>query len=192
MNKNLFVKTCFENAYEIRKYHKNEILFNENDLCNYLAIIKRGNIRITSYAFNGNEMVFKNLTANDCFGESLLFSSYPYYKGTITSISDSEIAYIKKDVVLQLLSNPSLLEIYLNMLSEEILLTKEKQRILSFHNVQDRLLYWLHLQHKIAYKSITDLAKELAVSRESLSRTLKSLCEKNLITMKGKCIALVK
>ncbi len=192
MNNNILIKKLLEKADEIKEYQKNEIIFKEHDLCDRLAIVIFGEVSIASFTYNGDEILFKKIISNEVFGQSLIFSSSPFYKGMVICHKNSKIAFIKKDVLLQSLSNPSLLEIYLKLISDEILLSKEKSRMLSFNHTQDRLLYMLYAKHEISFLSITSLAKELSVTRESLSRSLKSLCRKNLIVIEGKCIRLKK
>ena len=75
-------------------------------------------------------------------------------------------------------------------MSDEILIEKEKCRMLSFLNIQDRVLYLLSNHQKITYTSITLLASKLFVSREALSRTLKTMVNNNIIEIKDKCIKL--
>ena len=76
------------------------------------------------------------------------------------------------------------------MLSDAILNEKEKNRTLSFDNTSDKLLYLLSIHKQIKISSITLLAKQLGVSRESLSRCISSLVKKQLICYENKTISL--
>lgn len=196
-HKNIMKKLTIINSIKkhitiIKKYIKNEIIFNENDLCDSLAIILEGNVIISSFTYDGKEIVFNKLSKNDLFGQSLLFSSSPKYKGSIISLNNSSIGYINKKELIELLKNEENLLSYLSLLSDSVLLSKEKSRTLSFENVKDRLLYHLSIYNKIEYKTITSLAKELCVTREALSRTLKKLSTSKIINIEGKCITLLK
>ena len=77
---------------------------------------------------------------------------------------------------------------YLSMLSDSILNEKEKTRILSFDNTKDKLLYLLTIHNEIQITSITMLAKNLSVSRESISRCISSLLKENVINYNNKTI----
>lgn len=192
MKKLTIINSIKKHITIIKKYIKNEIIFNENDLCDSLAIILEGNVIISSFTYDGKEIVFNKLSKNDLFGQSLLFSSSPKYKGSIVSLNNSSIGYINKKDLIELLKNEENLLSYLSLLSDSVLLSKEKSRTLSFENVKDRLLYHLSIYNKIEYKTITSLAKELCVTREALSRTLKKLSTSKIINIEGKCITLIK
>ena len=92
MNKVEFIELLKENIEEKIKYQKDQIIFNEDDYCNKLGIVLKGNVFIASYSYKGNEILFNNLNKNSIFGNSLIFSSSPYYKGKIISKTDSIIS----------------------------------------------------------------------------------------------------
>ena len=192
MKKLSIINSIKKNLTNKKNYLKNEIIFNENDSCDSLGIILEGNVIISSFTYDGKEIVFNKLSKNDMFGQSLLFSSSPKYKGSIISLNNSSIGYINKKDLIELLKNEENLLSYLSLLSDSVLLSKEKSRTLSFENVKDRLLYHLSIYNKIEYKTITSLAKELCVTREALSRTLKKLSTSKIINIEGKCITLIK
>ena len=192
MKKLSIINSIKKNLTNKKNYLKNEIIFNENDSCDSLGIILEGNVIISSFTYDGKEIVFNKLSKNDMFGQSLLFSSSPKYKGSIISLNNSSIGYINKKDLIELLKNEENLLSYLSLLSDSVLLSKEKSRTLSFENVKDRLLYHLSIYNQIEYKTITSLAKELCVTREALSRTLKKLSTSKIINIEGKCITLIK
>lgn len=190
MNKEEFIKLLKDNIEEKVEYKKDEIIFHEQECCNKIGLVIKGKIIIASYSYKGNEILFNNLKKNSIFGNSLIFSSSPFYKGKIISKTDSIIAYISKDKLLYLLSDSPTLLCYLSMLSDAILNEKEKNRTLSFDNTSDKLLYLLSIHKQINISSITLLAKQLGVSRESLSRCISSLVKKQLISYENKIISL--
>ena len=55
---------------------KGEFLFNEGIACEYLGIVISGNIKIISYSFSGNEIIYNSLFEGDIFGNNLIFSSF--------------------------------------------------------------------------------------------------------------------
>ena len=189
---NKFINDIINNANEIKEYAKDEVVFNENDECTMLGIVLKGKLLIASYTYNGSEIIFNNISENEIFGHSLIFSSTPYYKGKIVSESNSKVAFINKDRLSKILKSPEMLNNYLSIINDELLKTKEKTRILSFDSTTDRLLYYLTIHDKVVIESISSLAKTLSVTRESLSRTLKKLAEANVISFEGKCITLLK
>ena len=81
---------------EIRKYNKNEIIFSEGLLCNYIGIIIHGNIVISTITNNYKEEIINSITDNQIFGNNLIFSSSPYFLGNIIALNNCEIAFISK------------------------------------------------------------------------------------------------
>lgn len=192
MNKEQLIKKIIQVSSETRKYNRNSIIFNEGDLCNKVGIIINGEVTITSYSFNGQEIIFNKIKKNNIFGKSLIFSSSPYYKGAIISQTNSTIKFVNKNELLLLLNDIDFLTCYLSIINDEVINAKEKARILAFKNIEDRLLYYLTFHEKICFESITILARDFNVSREALSRKLKNLIKTNIIKIEGKCISLVK
>lgn len=192
MERNEFIEYLKSKKDFSKEYNTNEIIFNENDYCDTVGIVLSGEVLVASYTYNGAEIVFKKIKANSLFGHSLIFSTNPIYRGAIICKNKCKIAYIEKDNFLKFISEPNNITIFLSMLSDDVLASKEKARILSFTSTRDRLLYMLNIYKKIQFESIASLALELSVTRESLSRTIKKLSREQIITLEGKCIKLLK
>lgn len=190
--KDYIIKQLINNYDYKKSFNKNEIIFNENEICDTISIVLDGEVKISSFTYNGNEIIFNRLKSNNMFGQSLLFSSLPYYKGKVIASKKSIIAFIKKDKLIKLLNSNNLYESFLNLISDDILSSKEEIRMLSFSNITDRLLYLLHIHKEIKYKSITELSFRLKVSREALSKCISKLVLRQIITNEGKCIKLIK
>ena len=179
--------------YDIKNtYTKGQIIFNEGDLCKYIGLVVEGEIIIASYTYSGKEILFNKCDKGKAFGHTLIFSSSPYYKGSVISNSNSTIAFIKKEKLINLLIKKNCLEIFLQMISDDVLKAKEQSRLLAFDKTKDRLLYLLYKHKQIHIKSITQLAKEINVSRETLSKTIKELVSNEIITFSNNIISLNK
>ncbi len=171
---------------------KGQILFYENDLCEYLGLVTKGQIVISSYTLSGNEVVYNNIGVGDMFGNNLLFSNNPYYKGNVTAVMDSELILINKDnLMLIFQQNPAFLEEYLHFQAEFAKNLNRKLKILSFDSAEERLLYFLSEKKKIRIKSVSALARELYLSRETLSRLITRLVEEGKISRKGNIVELL-
>ena len=67
-----------------------------------------------------------------------------------------------------------------------------KIKLLTISGAEDRLTYYLTFNKgKITYKSITKLANELYLTRESLSRTITKMVKEKKITQIRKTLKLV-
>ena len=80
----------------VETYSKNQVIFKEGMLCDSIGILTSGSVDIVSYSFSGEEIIYNSLCKNQIFGNNLLFSSEPSYKGDVISKTDSTIVFVKK------------------------------------------------------------------------------------------------
>lgn len=172
---------------------KNETIFFEGDTCDHISIIIKGKINIVSYFSDGKEIIYNALNGGEMFGNNLIFSSEPFYRGDVVAIENTEIAYISKEELLKALqNNPEFLEAYLKQQSDFSKRLNFKIKLLMISGAEDRFLYYLTFNKgQISYKSVTKLAKELYLTRESLSRTIYKLEKKAIIKIENKTITLI-
>lgn len=168
---------------KICHYKKGSTIFKEGEECNNVAIIVKGEIRIVSYSFFGKEIVFNVLRKNDLFGNNLLFSSDPTYKGDVISETDSTIVLIAKDDLLKLFnSNQNFLLDYMRIQSDFGKNLNSRIKLLSHDSAYERLDYYLFINNnEIKFKSVASLASILGLKRETLSRLLSKLEKENVI-----------
>ena len=81
----------------IKSLKKDDILFYELDLCECIGIILEGSVNITSYLEDGKQIIYNIINKDGIFGNNLLFSSNPYFKGDIQANCDTKIALIYKN-----------------------------------------------------------------------------------------------
>ena len=174
---------------------KGNIIYHEGDVCENIGIIISGKIDIVSYSFQGKEMLINSLKAGDVFGNNLLFSSSPIYRGDVVAKEKSVIAFINKENLMYLLqNNAEFLDLYLNIQSDFGKSLNARIQLLSFPNAEERLFYYASKNNgEINYKNVTTLAATIGVQRETLSRLLTNLVERHLIKKeKGKITILKK
>ena len=176
-----------------RSLDKDEILFKEGDRCEYVGVLIKGSLSISSYSFSGREIVYKDVQINELFGNNLIFSNEPFYKGNVISKSSKTLVYLinKENLIKLLQEDKEFLLNFLSIQSENGILTNIKIKLLSFDKAEDRLLYYLYQNNgHIKFKTVTDLAKFLFIERETLSRLLTKLEKENIINRSGKTIRL--
>ena len=141
----------------------------------------------------GHEIVFNDIKENDIFGNNLIFSSYPFYKGNLIAKKDSLIAFINESLLIELLSSNNLfLKAYLRLQSDNAKSLNDKIKLLSFKNIEERFIYYLYLNNNdITFSSITNLASLLNIERETLSRLISKLVNKKLISKENNHIRLL-
>ncbi len=192
---NNLVKFIVKNSgihYDEITAERNQTLFFEGDECKKVGIIISGKINIISYFSDGKEVVYSELTKNQMFGNNLIFSSEPFYRGDVVAMEKSVIYYVSREELMKALSaSPEFLELYLKQQSDFSKTLNFKIKLLTIGNARDRFLYYLTFYNKqITYKSVTKLAKELYLTRESLSRTMYKMAKDGEIKIENKTITL--
>ena len=193
MNNLINLLTKYPQYLEKRTYKPQETIFLENDTCISVGIVKSGEISIKSYFANGKEVTYNVLEVGQMFGNNLIFSSTPRYRGDVISQNQSEIWFISRENLLKLLKQDNeLLVLYLTQQSDFSKSLNFKIKLLTISSAEDRLTYYLTFNKgKITYKSITKLANELYLTRESLSRTITKMVKEKKITQISKTLKLV-
>lgn len=174
---------------------KNNVIFHEGDVCETIGIIISGKVDIISYSFEGKELLINSLKAGEIFGNNLIFSSEPVYRGDVIAQEKSVIAIINKENLVYLLqNNKDFLNSYLKAQSDKTKLLTSRIQLLSLVNAEERLFYYASKNDNvIVYKNVTTLAATIGVQRETLSRLLTSLIKRHLIKKeKGKITVLKK
>ncbi|MCR4911836.1 MAG: Crp/Fnr family transcriptional regulator [Bacilli bacterium] len=175
---------------KIVEVKKGDTLFFEDEICKNVGLVIKGEIRIVSFLEDGREIIYNVLADGEMFGNNLIFSSSPNYRGDVIAQEDSLLYLLSKEDLLSLLkTNNEFLEAYLWTQAESGKQMNLKIKLLTFINAEDRLLYYLQINHsKIRYKSISDLAKTLYLSREVLSRLIHKLEKDGVIYIRDKTI----
>ena len=185
------------NKVKISSYRKDDVIYHEDDLCQEITIVLEGVIEISSFSFQGLQMIYNTVLPNQVFGNNLIFSSDPHYKGNVICKTKCKIASIKKDALVDIISgNQKFLKEYLKIQSDFGKTLNDKIKILSFKNAEERLLYYLRVHdNQIRVNSIAFLAKELYLSREATSRLVSGLHNKGIISkdiMKNKIVITIR
>ena len=177
----------------VKTFHNDGVIFHENELCSMIGIILSGRVDIVSYSFAGNELVYNSLTGGEIFGNNLIFSSDPKYKGNVISKNETQIAFINGKNLLNILqSNKLFLAEYLKIQSDFGKKLNSQIKLLSYDSAEERFEYYMFINNgQIVYKSVTDLANILHLKRETLSRLLSSLEKRRLIRRLNKHIYLI-
>ena len=160
-----------------QRFRNGQIIFHEDEICDSVGVLISGSVEISSYSFSGQEIVYNVLEEGGLFGNNLLFSDSSRFRGNVISKGSSEIAFLKKEILVKLLqTNREFLEEYLRIQSNFGKSLNMKIKILSFESAEERFSYYLFTQGgTIHYQNVTSLAKTLSLQRETLSRLLSKL-----------------
>ena len=179
------------NGYQVAK---NSVIAHEGDTCESIGVIVSGKVDIVSYSFQGKELILNSLKAGEIFGNNLIFSSEPVFKGDVIAKEKCVIAFINKENLLFLLqNNKDFLELYLKAQSDFGKSLNARIQLLSFTNAEERLQYFASKNDNvIVFKNVTSLASQIGIQRETLSRLLTSLVKRHLIKKEKGKITFVK
>ena len=174
--------------FKIIDYKKEDIIFNEGDICNHLTFVLDGEISVRTYSLNGKEEILNIIYPGGIFGDIISYSNKTTYIGHIISNRNSVVAHIKKtDWITLIQKDETLLINFLNHLTNKTFKTKMDNKLLLHKNIEDRIYFYLNTQidkkktRKIYITSVTNLANELNLPRPSVSRSLSNMETKGLI-----------
>lgn len=181
------------NNLRIKQYKKDAVLFHENDICKNVGILIEGEIVIKAYTNKGKEIIYNTISSGEMFGNNLLFSNNKQYLGDVIATKDSKVLFIDIDKLLEILkNNKTFLKTYLTKEANTTKYLNMKIKLLSLNTLEEKFYYYLnYYNNKIVIQSITALAKELSVQRETLSRLISKLIKEKKIIKKDKTIILL-
>ena len=177
----------YKSKFLVKKYEANTLLFHEGESCNELGIILKGQLIISTLTTLDKEYIINVLNKNDLFGDTLIFRKENIYLGDGIITKDSEIMFITKELLLEMFKDQTFLQNFLTITAEKNSELRNRVKLLSHKNIEERILFYLDSECKrlktniIPIKSKEVLAKILNIPRPSLSRELIKLKEKKII-----------
>ncbi|SNS16982.1 cAMP-binding domain of CRP or a regulatory subunit of cAMP-dependent protein kinases [Anaerovirgula multivorans] len=177
-------------TYTIRLYKKNEVVFSPHDFTDTLGIILDGCIEVQKIFASGKVLTVNRRFPYDLIADASLFADINHYPSTISACENSQIFLINKSNLLQLFSkDQSIMANFLKAVSNRVLALNKTIDILSLNSVPAKIAYFLIMEQR-KQKSLTikleftkkSLAEHLNVSRPTLSRELKNLQTKGIIS----------
>lgn len=180
--------------FSIKTFKKNSCVFSQGSYCSSVCILISGKIMIANNFEDGRNIVFRTLKSGGLFGNNLIFSSDPKYKGDVICAEESIIALFEKNDLLYLLQNNiEFLKEYMRIQADFGKELNGRVKILTSKNSIEKVSNFLELNGgSVFIKSVTKLADELNLSRENLSRTISLMIKKRMITRNGKYIKIIK
>ncbi len=104
-----------------KKYHKNEIIFSEEEDAYFYYQIVEGNIKMFTINDEGKELTQGIFSDGESFGEPPLFVNKPYPSKAIT-VNDCILVKLSKDKFLKIIDEyPEIQRSFLNLMASKIL-----------------------------------------------------------------------
>ncbi len=183
-------------------YKKGQTLFMEGNPTYGIFCVSKGNIKISKTGENGQEAIVRIATAGDVVGHRSLFTE-EYYSATATALEDSEICFIDKKYILNLIEkNPFVAVNLIQKLSKDLGQSENKIASFSSKNVREKFAEFLIVmgrthgvlengKKKINLKlTREEMASIVGTATETLIRVLSDFKKEGLVELEGKYIIL--
>lgn len=189
----------FNNSkYTIKKYQKDQIIHLQNEVCNNIDIVLKGQVSVQNIVKSGNILTINIFSPRDILGANLIFSHRNCYPMTVVSMSDSMILHVNKELVLELCkNNQNFLVSLMTEISDRTLILTDKINTISLKTIRQNIVEFLKYEHYIQKNNVIklnmskkDFAERLGVQRSSLSRELNKMKKDGLIEFNSKTITI--
>jgi CRP/FNR family transcriptional regulator, cyclic AMP receptor protein len=182
----------------LRSFNKGQIIVQEGEQGDALYIILKGKVKVCLYDENGREYVLDVIEKDGFFGELSLIDELPR-SANVIAIENCEFLMVQRQDFLRVLrEHPSITIGILRTLSRRLRAADEKIKGLAFYSVEGRILKYLMdignqsgIQVKdyvIIEKGPTqvEIASSCGCSRETVSRMIKHLITKGVMSVRKK------
>ena len=175
--------------YTIKKYPKGNVVVIEGSKCEELGILLEGLLEVQTLYPSGKLLTFAQLKPVETFGEAILFSKMNKFPATIEAIKDSKILFIKKDNLINCLTNcHKFMENFLELLSNKLLILNKKVKMLSLESIRKKIGSFLMEEYNKQGSNIIkvslsrkEMAEHMGIQRPSLSRELIKMRDAGII-----------
>ncbi len=182
--------------YTIKKYPEGNVVVIEGSKCEELGILLEGLLEVQTLYSSGKLLTFSQLRPVEIFGEAILFSKMNKFPATIGAIKDSKILFIKKENLINCLTNcHKFMENFLELLSNKLLILNKKVKMLSLESIRKKIENFLMEEYKKQGSNIIkvslsrkEMAEHMGIQRPSLSRELIKMRKEGIIEFDKKVI----
>jgi CRP/FNR family cyclic AMP-dependent transcriptional regulator len=191
-----------EHIFVLRAYHKNQVIFLEEDTGNYMYLVLSGKVKVSKAGAGGKETILAIHRAGDFFGEMSLLDGKTA-PATVSAMEDSKIISLSgADFHKYLMHNEKVLLQIINVLCGRLRQVWQTQSI-SSSTAEAKIrmgIYQLSKRHGIqdAHGTIIDLkithqelAEMVGTSRETVTRVLSRLRDEGIIEVEQRRITLL-
>lgn len=142
---NLFSKI----PYEIKKYHKGDIILSEDDSCDTLNLILDGIIEIQKIDSSGKVLSIAEFKKGDIFGEMLIFSDKNTSPINVIAKNNTIVLHINKISVIKLCqSNSEFLLEFLRILSNKAMILNLKLKEVTLKTIRQKICEYILAQYE--------------------------------------------
>jgi CRP/FNR family cyclic AMP-dependent transcriptional regulator len=179
-----------------RTFGKGHVVFQEGEAGDALYIILKGKVKVSLYDESGREYILDIIADEGFFGELSLIDDLPRSANVITMDNSELLVIHRQDFTRLLIENPSITINMLKTCSRRLRSADERIKGLAFYSVEGRILKYL-IDYGRQYGSKVrnyviiengptqiEIASNCGCSRETVSRMLKNLINKGIISVR--------
>jgi len=187
------IRTAMAITYE--SLEAGQPLFHQGDLTRAIFVVIAGQIRLMHYTNAGQSIKHYEVRAGESFAEAALFNEF--YDCTAIADVPSRVATFPKQAFLATLrQHPALSEVLIAQLARRFHEVKVLLELRSIRSARARVLRYLEIEaHPYGNtinlnKPLKEIAEDMGLSQEALSRVLSQLQKDGAITRKKRQIVL--
>jgi CRP/FNR family transcriptional regulator, dissimilatory nitrate respiration regulator len=175
---------------------KGQVLFHRNAEVQAIYAVKSGQIRLLHYTQSGQSISHYTVSAGELCAEVALFLE-AYACSAIAEAPTQVLAFPKQAFLKAFRQNQSFATAFTTQLSTRLHMTKMSLELRSIRSAQERVLHYLRLVTSpekntvILKQPLKNIAHELSISPEALSRTLTKLVKTGMIAREKHKITLL-
>ncbi|MBS4030654.1 MAG: Crp/Fnr family transcriptional regulator [Clostridiales bacterium] len=185
--------------YNVKLYSKNEVVFSPHHHSDTLGILLEGSVDVQKIFSSGKIVTVNRRFSPDLIADASIFAKIENYPSTITANENSSVFLINKSNLLKIFSkDKEIISKFLESVSNRVLALNSTIEILSLNSVAAKIAFFLLLEHsKQNSKTIMltftkkSLAEHLNVSRPTLSRELKNMQLRGIISLHNRTIRIL-
>ncbi|WP_404788107.1 Crp/Fnr family transcriptional regulator [Altericista sp. CCNU0014] len=188
------IQTAMAIAYE--NLAAGQSLFHQGDCTRAIFVAISGKIGLMHYTEAGRAIKHYEVRTGESFAEAALFNEV--YDCTAIADVPSRIAIFPKQAFLSTLrQHPELSEGLIAQLARRFHQAKVLLALRSIRSARDRVLHYLEIEAHLKgntvnlNQSLKDIAEEIGLSQEALSRVLSQLQKEGVISRKKRQIVLL-
>ena len=191
VEKETITKYLCDDNIELKTYPASQTIISRQNNLQIFAIVS-GTVQILSQN-ESHKVILKTSGAGTIFGVANIFTKDALFPSTVIAKKQTTVLIISHSVFVNMLkSEASLMNNYLEFLSNKIIYLNKKISSYTAGNNESKLLYFLNeneIDGTVALDmSLSDIAIMLNMGRASLYRALDKLEAENLIKRNGKTI----
>lgn len=188
--------TALQSVVTYQHLSSGNVLFHRNEKSQAVYALRSGRIRLMHYTNSGQSITHYTVQIGEICAEVALFMDT--YACTAIVEKPTQVLVFPKQAFLQALRQyPDLAMVFMRQVSYRLHATKVMLELRSIRSAQERVLHYLRLivppekNTVVLEQPLKDIAADLSISPEALSRTLNQLVTDGAIAREKRRITLL-